>query len=346
MANRKGTLKALASELNLSVTTVSRALAGYSDVAENTRKRIEKAAKRANYVPNSAGKMLVTGRSGFIGLLLPIRGREFMDPFLGEFVAGLSEGLVERGRDLFLATAPGTQSEITVLKHVVESGRADGMVLTRVMEQDERVDYLKERQFPYITHGRTLATEDAKNWVDTDGEQAFADAFRLLYELGHRRIGLISISEPMTFRYFRELGLESAISQCGDPGVTLTTQHVPRFDQERRKAAIMQMLTSHKRPTAILALTDEIALSVLDISRQLDVQVPSQLSVIGFDNIPAAGYAPPGLTTFDQSIQETAQQIASMLLDVIEQKTTHQHRLVRPTLIRRASHGPAPHHPP
>ena len=73
--HQKGSLKALASELNLSITTVSRALAGYSDVAASTRKRVIDAAARINYVPNSAGKMLVTGRSGYIGLTPAHAGR-------------------------------------------------------------------------------------------------------------------------------------------------------------------------------------------------------------------------------------------------------------------------------
>ena len=76
---QKGSLKALASELNLSITTVSRALAGYSDVAVATRKRVTDAAARINYVPNSAGKMLVTGRSGYIGLTLPLMDEPFKD---------------------------------------------------------------------------------------------------------------------------------------------------------------------------------------------------------------------------------------------------------------------------
>jgi len=293
-------------------------------------------------VPNSAGKMLVTGRSGFVGLMLPLREPQILDPFLGEFLGGLSEGLVDRGRDLFLATAPRTQSELAVLQHVVESGRADGMVLTRIAENDERVNFLEQRQFPYITHGRTLSAEQPYSWVDTDGEAAFAEAFQLLYALGHRRFGLISITEPMTFRYFRETGLERAIAEQADPTVSLTLKHCPRFDKSARGEVIDALLTDASAPTAILAMTDEIALSVLEHAAALHIDIPSQLSVIGFDNIPAAAYVPPGLTTFDQCIRETAQQLADMLLDIIDEKTTHQHRLLRPTLIRRGSHGPAP----
>jgi LacI family transcriptional regulator len=340
-SDRRGTLKHLAEELNLSITTVSRALGGFDDVAEVTRRRVRDAANRANYVPNAAGKMLVTGQSGFIGLLLPVRDAHFLDPFLGEFILGLSEGLHARGKDLFMATAPG-KTELDVLKHVVESGRADAMVLMRIAENDERVAYLNDRGFPFVTHGRTLGSHLRYNWIDTDGEQAFAQAFRLLHGLGHKRMALLSITEPMTFRYFRERGLELALELCSDTDVTLSTHHVPRFNKPEIMSTINTMLRAHDRPTAVIALTDEIALSVLEQASKMGIRVPEDLSVIGFDNIPAAEFAPPGLTTFDQHIRQSAECLAVVIDDALVGNENAQQELVKPTLIKRGSHGPVP----
>ncbi len=338
---RKGTLKQLASELGLSVTTVSRALGGHDDVAVATRDRVQAAASKANYVPNSAGKMLVTGRSGFIGLLLPLQDAQFLDPFLGEFILGLSEGLHAHGRDLFMATTPANQPELDTLQHVVESGRADGMVLTRIAEEDERVAYLKERRFPFVTHGRTLETGAQYNWIDTDGENAFREAFNLMYDLGHRDMALISISEPMTFKYFRERGLTQALDEQNDKGVALAMHHVPRFDQDARNQLINTMLASKDRPSCIFALTDEIALSVLEQAAACGIRVPDELSVVGFDNIPSASVAPPGLTTFDQHIRNSAEQLASVLVRAVDGQEQVQQDLIRPTLIKRGSHAQA-----
>lgn len=340
-ASKKGTLKALAAELGLSITTVSRALGGYSDVAESTRLRVVAAAEAADYVPNIAGKMLVTGRSGFVGFLLPLRDSLIFDPFLGEYIAGLSAGLAERGHNLFMTTVSSTQTELAALQHIVESGRADAMVLTRIAEEDERVNYLMKRGFPFVAHGRTLEHSDY-SWIDSDGRQAFSDLFDWLYDLGHRRIGLLSITESMTFRRYREDGLRTAIEEKGDSDVTLTTQHVPRFESETWDAAIHSMLCAEERPTAIVALTDELAMSVLEHAAELGVDVPGSLTVTGFDNIPAAQFSTPGLTTFDQSIRSTAQQMAGLLLDALDSPQGVQQQLASPTLIKRASHGPAP----
>lgn len=343
------TLRQIAHELDLSVTTVSRALAGYGDVAAATRERVQAAATRAGYVPNSAGKSLVTGRTGFGALLLPIDERPQIDPFFSEFVAGVGEGLQQRGRDLFLATVSPQQSELDVLRRVVESGRADGVVLNRIAERDARVDYLTERGFPFITHGRTLHDAPGRCWVDTDGERAFAEAFNLLYALGHRRFGLISITEPMSFRRFRERGLEQAIQAVGDASVTLTTERTPRFDAAARARAASRMLSAEVRPTAVLALTDEIGLSVLEQAAALRLAVPDELSVIGFDNLPAAEWVRPALTTFDQRVRETARTLGNRLVDLIDGTSgsgdAPARHLLEATLMRRASHGPAPDAP-
>ena len=135
----KPTLRLLAGELDLSVTTVSRALAGYPDVARATRERVREAAERLGYVPNSAAKMLVTGQSGFVGFVLTLREPAWIDPWMGEFLSGLGEGLARRGRHLFIATVSPGQDELEVLRQVVESGRADAIVLTRIAERDRRV---------------------------------------------------------------------------------------------------------------------------------------------------------------------------------------------------------------
>jgi LacI family transcriptional regulator len=339
---RAKTLKELASHLDLSITTVSRALAGHEQIAPATRKRVAEAAHRLGYVPNTAARTLVSGRSGFVGMVLPIRGPNLVDSFLGEFVTGLGEGLASRRTDLILAAAQG-QSELSVLRHVVESGRADGVVVTRIAEIDDRLAYLRERKFPFVAHGRLLDADFPYNWLDTDGAHAFSETFDMLYELGHRQFGLVTISEPMTFRHDRQDGLAAAISRRGDPSVRLDVVTAPRFDRGARIQAINKMLNSPDRPSAIVALFDELALTVMEEASRAGLSIPRDLSVIGFDNIVAAAYAPPGLTTFDASIRQCAREIAEMLLTVITERSKEPlTRLIRPKLVARASHGPAP----
>ena len=340
---RVRTLKELARRLDVSVTTASRALSGDPAIALKTRERVAEAARQFGYVPNTAARALVSGRSNFVGLVLPIRGPNLVDSFLGEFVTGLGEGLVSRGNDLIIATAPTGQTELGVLKHLVESGRADGVIVTRIAETDERLDYLTAQQVPFVAHGRLLDNASPYHWLDTDGATAFGQAFELLYGLGHRRFGLLTISEPMTFRHMRQNGLADAIASRGDPEVTLEVATAPRFDRGARVEAVNRLLNLPNRPTAILGLFDELALTVMEEAARAGISIPRDLSVVGFDNILASAYAPPGLTTFDAAIRSAAREIGEMLITVIEEKPEKSlTRLIRPTLVARASHGSAP----
>jgi LacI family transcriptional regulator len=337
------TLKDLAASLGVSVATVSRALAGSNRIAESTKMRVAEAARESGYVPNRAARALVSGRSDFAGLVLPIRGHGLEDAFLGELVSGLGTGLAAHGIDLFLAAVPEGKSELTVIRHIVEARRADGLVLARTAEADERVAYLVERGFPFVSHGRVAEPDPGHRWLDTDGAAAFAEAFDLLYDLGHRHFGLVSIDEPMNFRRLRIEGLQAAIARRGDPAVRLDTVSAPRFDRATRAAAIRGMLGADPRPTAVIGLFDGQALAVLEEAAHLGLDVPRDLSVVGFDDVPAAAITPPGLTTFDADIHGSAVEIAGMLARAIAGPDgPAETRLMRARPVLRGSHGPAP----
>lgn len=342
MAGRS-TLKQLAEELDLSIATVSRALGGYEDIAVKTRERVAAKARDMGYVPNSAGRMLVSGRSGFVGLVVPATGPALFDNYIGQFVLGLGDGLAAEGCDLFMSIASEGQSELEVIRKLVESGRADGLVLVRVADDDERVRFLAERGVPFVTHGRMVGSDINYSWLDTDGAAAFAEAFERLYALGHRKIALITIAEPMNARLEREAGLKRAIGATDDPAVDLRIIRRPRNDMAAIRSDVANMLATADRPTAVIGLFDELALVVMQGAARLGIAVPDQLSVIGFDNLAAASLASPGLSTFDQDIRGSARTIAGMIKQRMnrppERPLTH---LKAATFVPRGSHGPAP----
>ncbi len=343
-ARRQMRLRELASDLGVSITTVSRALAGYSDVSDRTRARVIAAAEAHGYVPSRVGRMLVSGKTDSIAMVLPVRDGNLMDAFLGEFVAGLSEGLTSRGRDLIIATAQRTNSEPEVVRHMIDGDRADAIVLNRTEIDDERVRLLCKRGFPFVTHGRLLTDTDAFAWFDTDGEAAFAEAARMLLSLGHRRFGLVTISEPLTFAHLRRRGLEATLAKAGLHLPRASVIAVPMGDAQAALAAAAQLLAGPERPTAIFGITDAQAIAVLEVAARQSIPVPDELSVIGFDDLPIAAYARPALTTFDQHARESAATIAGMVTDMLDKgPETVTSRLVQPEFVLRNSHGPAPH---
>lgn len=341
--NKANSLSDLARHLGLSPATVSRALAQHEAIALKTRERVAKAARELGYVPNRAAQALASGRSGFAGFLLPMRGRGLADPFLGEFVSGLTEGFAAKGVELLLSAVPREGSELHHLESLVTSGRVDGIVLSRIEQNDPRVTLLRERGTPFVAHGRVGAEDTGYSWLDTDGRAAFMEAFDLLYSLGHRRFGLLSIDDPLTFRILREEGLRSAFDAKADPDLSLRQASCARYDPEGRARAIGALLDAPERPTAVLAVADGLALELMTAAQDRGLSIPDDLSIIGFDNIPAGAHVTPGLTTFDARIADCAEELAAMLLvRIAAPDQPHISRLLTPQLVLRHSHGPAP----
>lgn len=337
------TLKQLAQSLDLAVPTVSRALGGHSDIAVKTRARVAERAREMGYVSNSAARMLVSGRSGFVSFVVPVLGADFIDPFLGQFVVGLGKGLAANGLDLSLSVVPEGGSELETIRRLVESGRTDGVVLARIAENDARVSYLIDRNVPFVSHGRILGEARDYNWLDTCGEDAFAQAFETLHALGHRHIGLISITDPMSFRHFREQGLARAIKAKGDPGVRLSTIRTARADTVATRAELAAILNRDDRPTALIGLFDELALMAMQEAERLGLDVPGDLSIIGFDNVAASAFSSPGLSTFDQNISQAAEVLAQFIHTAIEEGPRAPITSLQPVeFLARGSHGPAP----
>jgi LacI family transcriptional regulator len=346
---RTVTIKDVAAALGISAATVSRALAEHPRIPEGTRIRVREMAETLGYTANRAAQNLVRGGgTGFVGLVLadPGYGRE--DSYLSEFITGLGKGLSDLDADLFVSAIPEGKSELSVIENIVRSQRADGLVLARTAEADPRVDFLLRKGFPFVTHGRVIGERLPFPWVDTDGHAAFAQAFDMLHALGHRHFGLVTIEEPMMFRQHRTEGLRAALEAKGDPSTRLTIATAPRYAAQRRAEVIRDMLARADRPTAILCLFDGLALTVLAEAAAMGLQVPADISVIGFDNIASAAHARPGLTTFDSDTIEGGRRVAQMLVERIgaDAQTAAQTHLIHPRLILRGSHGPAPQRPP
>src|SRR5215469_13202801 len=147
-------IRSLASRLGLSVTTVSRALAGYPDVAAATRERVQREAARSNYRPNQVARRLRTGRSGTIGIVVPSEQGTF-DQFFLAMLAAIGPLLSRAGLDLVLMGAPPVKAEMHAYRHLVEHHRVDGILLARTRRDDPRISYLLEHGVPFIAHGRS-----------------------------------------------------------------------------------------------------------------------------------------------------------------------------------------------
>lgn len=336
-------LKQLAFELGLSVTQVSRALAGYDDVSKETRRRVVSFARSSGYLEAKAASRSRRSQTGAVGMLLPLHGTEIIDPNVSRLVAGLSSGLMRRGRDLVLTTVPPGQDDITMLRHLVDSQRVDGVVMHRVTHDDPCVQFLQERDFPFVTLGRVLVSHAPHPWFDMDAEAAFSSAVERLLALGHRCFAVFGPSEPFSYAAIRRLGVERALSHAG---LTLKPEHVvkaPVPDAASIAFAAESLLMGPARPTAILCVLDKYALAILQAAHNIGLSVPRDLSVIGFGDIPEAETSIPPLSTFAQHSRSNGEMIADMIVNRIEAGARAvATELVQVDFVARKSHGPVP----
>jgi LacI family transcriptional regulator len=331
-------LRSLAKSLNLSITTVSRALDGYSDVSEATRLRVREAAEASGYTPNAAARRLRKGTTEVVMLILPAEPGHFNEPLYIGLLASMGERLAVAGYDLMLFAAPPGPDELRAYRKVVEGRRADAVVVVRTRRDDPRVRYLAGADFPFVVMGRT-EFDQPYAFVDGDGETAFAYATKRLIALGHRRITHLAAPSAFTFAGYRRRGYERAMAGAGLEPDVIEDAHA----QEGGYRGALAALLRPARPTALLCATDSMAIGALQAARTLDLDVPADLSVIGHDNLPAGEHTHPPLTTMELPIAETGRVLAEMVLArMAGDDPAEISRILPVRFVERGSMGPAP----
>lgn len=331
-------LSKIATSLGLSVTTVSRALGGYSDVAEETRRRVEEEARRIGYRANPIARRLRGGRSDAVGIVLPTGPGQFGEPFFLRLIGAIGPRLAEAGLDLIVSSARSGSEELALYRQFVENRRVDAMIVARTRLEDDRVAYLTHARLPFVTHGRTRAGGHAS--VDIDGTRAFHEATQRLIAFGHRRIGFIGAPLDYGFGFFREAGWRSALAEAGLP---CAPARFAEPSEENGHRLAHELLAGPDRPTALLCATDRLAIGTLHALGDAGLRPGHDVSVIGYDNSPVSNYAATPLTSYDPDIEGAAGRMLDMLLaQLAGQDGAAMNELRGATLVPRRSDGPAP----
>lgn len=333
------TLKSLAGQLGLSITTVSRALDGYDDVAPGTRERVRRAAEAAGYLPNAAARRLRRGTTEIVTLVLPAEPGRFNEPFYIELLAAMGPHVARAGYDLTLVAAPPGADELRTLRRLVEGRRTDGLILVRARWQDPRVEYLVKMRFPFVLLGRT-GEAGRFAFIDGDGEAGFDRATRELARLGHRRIAHAASPPTLTYARLRRAGYERAMAALG---LAPEVAECVSADEAGGALAARALFSLRWRPTAIIAATDRIAFGILSEARAMGIRVPDDLSVIGHDNLPQSAFSDPPLTTMELPLDIVGGRLAGMLIERIGGADPAAMQEILPlATIARGTVGPAP----
>jgi len=332
------TLQDIADRLGVSVATVSRALAGYDDVAPATRQRVLQAAQEMGYRPNIIARMLQKQRTDTIGFIIPTHGPRFSDPYFSELLTGVGNKAAEQEFDLLVSTrAPGAE-ELKAYERMVMERRVDGLLVVRTRQQDQRIAYLIEQRFPFVAFGRSDLGADFP-YLDVDGETGLRQLTQHLVGLGHRRIAYVSAPLDLMFASHRLEGYKEALVANSIP-FDETLIAVGELTERSGYAAGRDFLTQDERPTAIIACNDLMALGVISAAQGLGLTVGHDVAVAGFDDIPLAEHSHPPLTTMRQPIYEIGQRICEMVICLLQGETLEErHVILEPQLVVRKSCG-------
>jgi LacI family transcriptional regulator len=311
-------LRALSELLGLSQTTVSRALNGFPEVSEETRTRVKAAAEMHGYRPSAAARRLATGQSGTIGVVFPRERNLLGDLLFTEFLSGCIERASDLGYDITIAKASGSQSEESVYRRAVRSARVDAVILTSPHVEDPRPGLLRSLKMPFIMHGRTRS-EVRFPCLDIDNEGAFFRATRLLTELGHRRIALISGESKYNFATDRYNGYVKALSLVGiAPQKDFITGGWMIEQNGYAEAQRLLKQDVAERPTAFLCSSLLQAMGVQRAAREAGLVVGEDVSLIAHDDrlqeIRAETFDPP-LTTTQSSIGDAGMRLVEILIE-------------------------------
>ncbi len=333
------TIRNVAKKLGLSITTVSRALDGYDDVADRTRARVIRTAREMGYVPSRAARQLRRQRADAIGYILPASGSQFTDPFFSLFIAGLGDEATSHNLDLLVSTAaPGGTAERQIYARWVQSRLVDGIVLNRMRVRDWRARYLAQNKFPFVAHGHTHLRLDFP-YIEMDSRNVFILLVKHLVERGHRRIAYIGGPRDVTLQADRFAGYQEGLTRTGIP---FNESYVVEGDLTRNGGyqAAQHLLALPEPPTAIIGANDMSAIGAMRAAHERGLVVGRDLAVAGYDGTEDSEHTQPALTTVKQPIYDTARQLVRMLIARIDGKELAEpHVIIQPELIVRASTG-------
>jgi len=317
-------LKAIASVLGLSVTTVSRALNGYEDVSQETRKRVEAEAERRGYRPNAAARRLKTGRANAVGLVFPASTSPISDCRFSEMLLTLDQRLAQQDIDLLLLTDKLHDSQRT-LTRLMRSRVLDALIVTHTVPQDDRLLCLQQKNFRFITLGRSDLPQPYA-WLDVDHQQGSRLAVEACLQQGMTRIAWLGSDETTTFVRDRRQGFLDAMADVAPFDIAA----VP----PSRRAGYQQSaawLAQDTPPQAIItdssALAEGAALAIQQANRFYGSQA---VRLYAWEGLPREAIVDAPVTTICQASQrETGDQLADMLVQLLNGAPQEELQLLR-----------------
>ena len=332
-------IKQLAKKLDLSITTVSRALSGYSDVSEKTRERVKKFAAKYNYSPNPYASVLASGRTKTVGYVLPIYGLNtstLNQANFFQFIAGMSDELLSESIQLQILFAKSEKEEIESYKKLIIEQKIENIVLQNIKTKDKRIDLLNKYKVNYVAWGKTKANNKFP-WVDLDNAGAIETIINYLIKKNHKHISYINISEKYNFASERKNSFLKVLKKNKISFNKNYYSSVKLEEPEKSFEIIKQMLLKNRKISSIICSTEFSALSAIKACNFLNLQIGRDISIITFDGPLVRDLSTPPITAVSFPVKELGKKAINILLNKSKNSSKIQHFLAKVDIIERGS---------
>ncbi|MEH7234588.1 LacI family DNA-binding transcriptional regulator [Bacillus sp. JJ1562] len=325
------TMKEIARLANVSSATVSRVLNNSGYVSDDVRKRILKIIEETGYIPSEHAKALRTKQSNVIGVILPKLSTETAS----RLVSGISEELAKHGYQILLTnTNLDPEKEIEYVK-LLKSKQVDGIILLATNRGEDLLTEIKKLRIPFVATGQEM---EGVASVINNNFQAAKDITNLLIEKGHRNIAFIGVDEAdYEVGYKRKAGYLAALEENQLPVVNKWIEKAEFTIESGYSMAKKIFEVSSEKPTAIVAVTDRLAIGAMEYLKEQGLEIPNDVALTGMGASDLSKYVVPKLTTVDFLSEHTGAEAAKTLLQILQVGISSEKKQIDYRLIIRDS---------
>jgi len=325
MSIPRPTIRDVARQAGVSHQTVSRVINGSEDVLPETRALVEAAIEQMGFRPSAIARSMARGQTHTLACISP----NLTDYTFASVIEGAQTEARQHKYFILSSSASDPQSFHELIDELIGHRRVDGLIVINPYS-DERFEYIP-RDFPVVFVGARSHDETICS-VSLDDEKLAYEATHHLLSLGHTRIALITGPMEEDCSQDRTEGYQRALREAGIPfDETMIVEG--DWSATSGQSALLSFVEQGRAPTAVFAQNDRMAMGVLHAARDVNLKVPTQLAVIGVDDMPLASYFDPPLTTMRQDMPLIGQKATRMLLDIIENKQTPARHLKLPAQL-------------
>jgi LacI family transcriptional regulator len=314
VAPNRLTIRQIADLAGVSIATVSRVLNGRNDVAPETRDLVTRVIRENGYTANRSARGLSAGRTGLVGVLVPL----VYPAYFSGMLAGAAEALAELDLQIVLSPTGGQHDrEVSVLDRM--HGVTDGALMILPEETSDELVGLLDSGYRFVVLDPLMPLDERIPSVSAAHTSGADQAMRHLLGLGHRRIAQITGPRGWLATEDRRRGYQAALASAGVlPDPALEAESIPEIGPGREAAE--RLLDLAEPPTSIFAFNDNIAIGVVQAARARGLRIPEDLSVVGFDDVEHATIVTPTLTTVRQPLAEMGRTAVSLLNRLLERQ--------------------------